>query len=56
LERRERRRQWPSSQRIAELELSKQILENKAKSSEIALITIDAGVRMQTEMWKTISI
>jgi beta-glucosidase len=27
-------------QRIAELELSKQILENKAKSSEIALITI----------------
>jgi hypothetical protein len=27
-------------QRIAELELNKQILENKAKSSEIALITI----------------
>jgi beta-glucosidase len=34
-----RRRQWPP-QRIAELELNKQILENKAKSSEIALITI----------------
>jgi beta-glucosidase len=46
----------PPSQRIAELELNKQILENKAKSSEIALITIGAEVRMQTEMWKTISI
>jgi beta-glucosidase len=37
LERRKRRRINP--QRIAELELSKQILENKAKSSE-TLITI----------------
>jgi hypothetical protein len=44
-------------QRIAELELSKQILENKAKSSEIALITLgEMLVKCRQKYVKTISI
>jgi beta-glucosidase len=36
-------------QRIAELELNKQILENKAKSSEIALITIGRNAGLNAD-------